>query len=529
MSARLPVPPGVGLPWKNPLQCLGATDCGWRIVNRIDLSGVGPSEVINAPNNQATVGLRWCACPATMAATAAGRRQCGNQLQFDCLQDPDAYDDPQSKWKAIQSYEYDTSSPTPPSPQHNFITGAELTVAIDSSVWNDEIVFWEFRTLSELQTYGPEHKGVEGVLWAHFVSTQATFPAFSTAELRERGNAYLPGSAFYKWSNGYFEPPKTRPSDVEVHCDDCPFLMAVPWLDPYVNPFTTRAIAGDAPIALPAMSQATKQALTAAASGELSYVKSGDLWELFPSARSDLRAGLMLDPENGRPLGEMVMSEANAQPSYEAFEDLPIAPVWAAKHGVTFSSAEGELYVFGGIENREAEMDAAVFSIEGGEWRTVELAAEEPIGEVLAATYHRPDRAVWFLRRHDGKVQLGRFNAVRAFAAGSVVQIFADFPTSWWADRDRFFMTTGPKDRIIVTMATNGGESHRSATFALVPGDIFRFLGAAQSEGGLLRIPITTSEGVLAVEQGAGEYPAHMSLVPWSDFVSDIADPPTLL
>jgi hypothetical protein len=513
-----------GLPPKSPLACFGMTHCGYHILNRIDLSGSGPPEVSQAPNNQATTGLRWCSCPAHLSATAEGRRECSSDLAIDCKQDPAEYDLIGSKWRRIETYAYDLSSQTTPPPQYDFVVGAEPTVKIDSSYWDDEIVYWEFRSLPELQSYGAEHQGVEGVLWAHFVNTQAPFAEFSQQELRLRANQYLPGNAYWKWSSGYSDPPTAGKS--ELFCPWCPYLVAVPFIEPYVNPSSMWAIADDELVSLPAMHATTKAAFDEVANGTATLVKSGDFWDLIPTARGRLAHAAVLNRGNGRPLGMLETSAADAHPTYASFRvgDTSPSPVWHEGQGLALSAAERSVYLFGGGHPNEPSLVAAVLDVRNTTWRTVDLTGEEPIGEVLAATYRATDRAVWFLRRHGMRVQLGRWNAVRAFADGSIVQIVAEFPSSWWIDRDRYHLTTGPKNRIMVTTGTAG--AHRSATLTFEPGDRVRFVGAASREGTLLRAPIATSEGYVLVEAG----PTHpeMRAIRWDDFASGIADPPAI-
>jgi hypothetical protein len=76
------------------------------------------------------------------------------------------------------------------------------------------------------------------------------------------------------------------------------------------------------------------------------------------------------------------------------------------EQGVVFSASRGEVFLFGGLRNREPNPTAWVHSLFRDEWIEIGLGAAARPGDVLAATYRMDDGTIYAVDRLNGEDRL---------------------------------------------------------------------------------------------------------------------------
>ncbi len=414
----------------NDVQCATFGGCELTISNRIEVE-VKPSDFVDAGGAVATVGLRWCDCSQVGSPTGdiVGRTRCRRDGPVPCSYVPTDYTNQSSPWLEIETRSESTGWTSPDA-------GREWDVAVGGTL----TAFWDFTALPPgVITSSPNRESVNGILWAHIDGLDRVVHGIDVSELRRRGNTLGSGDAF--WSYG---PKGTEPytsTNEWYACPSCPF----PFLQRYVergrpHDWSETILDGSSRINPP--SEIVQQYYEEVANGTIRHVPASEplaiLDKAFPAGTTWTRA-LGIDTE-----GEILPITASSLGDFSGPLKRPTSAARAASSvetsaasaigegsALAFSAIKGRLYVIGGRRSDGEFRGTGTFHDLGtGAWRDFELPSEDPVEDVISATFRYEDEAVYFLDRRDGHVRLRRWNAQRRVLDG-LVQTIAVFPKAW--------------------------------------------------------------------------------------------------
>lgn len=427
--------PGAVLPTFDPSDpaCVTQGGSALTIRNRIEVE-VKRSDFVDAGGAVATVGLRWCDCHEVGSPTGdiVGRKACRTLGSTPCEYVPTDYRNSSSPWVEIVTKNETTGWSSPPFTR----TGVEWDVPVGGTL----TAYWDFTKLpAGVITSSPTRESVNGILWAHIDGLDRAVQGIDVTELPRRGNTLGSGDAF--WEYGPKEGSRPYMTVNEWYrCAGCPFTL----LQRYVErgrpqDWFETILDGSSRINPP--DEIAQEFYEDVAEGVIRHIPASEplaiLAKAFPAGTTWTRA-LGIDAE-----GEIVPITASSFDGFSGPLKRPTAALSAASVEPSEASAMGEgsalafsaikqrLYVIGGREPDGQFRGKGTFHDLGtGAWRDFELPAEDPVEDVISATYRYEDEAVYFLDARDGHVRLRRWNAQRRTLDG-LVQTIAILPKAW--------------------------------------------------------------------------------------------------
>lgn len=491
---------------------------------------------------RARVGNSFCACGANDGLQRYPY-ECEKPDAGRCIIDPGQYKlvdyDPQSgdgRWlkPELNRALNETVSWNPSAPQLNELTNLDSLNANPgvplASLENDpSYAHWK---LSDETSFGTIHadsppgyscgegRGIQGVFWTSVrnvsgLSDPAAANFLDKSSHYEYGQWGEPSVCVQLPNGGTIPPPEQTPPEqksfcVWCGCPSCGF-KGLPNYGIYINPgdlATTALFAYDGLIS-------KKVAEVPASLGEIWGVRDGiwvsasdtfhantpgsDLVTMSPDGRQVTSAayfdrGQVIPVRGTRATAPGVETEPL---SLAAKTDASPAssPSPRQKFATALSRKKNMLFLAGGISGSTPQTDLWQMPLEGGDWEQVSLGGE-PLGRVVALTYHGPEQALFAV--DEKKSSKGPFTWMRLLKIDPVLREYVTVGV--WPKLglfDEYFLSVAQSGDLVLAASRSKGAKGAHLIFSFSAAqDGLRVLWSLGGQGQLAQAPMLTRDGL---------------------------------
>lgn len=189
------------------------------------------------------------------------------------------------------------------------------------------------------------------------------------------------------------------------------------------------------------------------------------------------------------PRSEMALSATETAASLED------APSPRQKFATALSKKKNMLFLAGGIADGVPQTDLWQMPLEGGTWDPISLGGE-PLGRVVALTYHGPEQALFAIDEKKGSK--GKMSWVRLLKIDPVLREYVTIGT--WPKIglfDEYFLSVAQSGDLVLAASRSKGAKGAHLIFVFTTtGDGLRVLWSMGGQGQLAEAPVLTRDGL---------------------------------